>query len=94
MATRDRYDMDMLRAIQKIVKELEALNRNMYDLSNRCSYIATRFEDFGRAAREVHTNELADELYIPTTCKAGYINGTEGLETKKEGVDYVDYARD
>lgn len=29
MATRDRYDMDMLRAIQKIGKELEALNRNI-----------------------------------------------------------------
>ena len=29
MATKDRYDMDMLRAIQKIGKELEALNRNI-----------------------------------------------------------------
>lgn len=29
MATRDRYDMDMLRAIQKIAKELVILNRNI-----------------------------------------------------------------
>lgn len=73
------------------------MNLDTYDLANRYSYLTTRFEDFGRAVREVHTNELADELYIPTTCKAGYTNDSkepETLETKKEGVDYVDYTRD
>lgn len=51
------------------------MNLDTYDLANRYSYIATRFEDFGRAVREYsnlvndivreveYANELADELY-------------------------------
>lgn len=39
------------------------MNLDTYDLANRYSYIATRFEDFGRAVREYSNlvNDIARE---------------------------------